>query len=83
MKKSETKERREGRNIRQDKERREQERKTRKKRRKKRKKKEGGENELFIPDCSCNIKSNLERHRREVERVWVWGGRWGGGRRTR
>lgn len=35
----------------------------------KKKQKQGEENELFIPDCSCNIKSNLERHRREA-----WGG---------
>lgn len=27
------------------------------------KQKEGVENELFIPDCFCNIKSNLERPR--------------------
>lgn len=30
------------------------------------KQKEGEENELFIPDCLCNIKSNLERHRLEA-----------------
>lgn len=34
----------------------------------------GGQNELFIPDCSSNIKSNLKRQRREVERV-CWGTR--------
>lgn len=32
----------------------------------KKKQKEGEENELFIPDCFCNIKSNLERHRCEA-----------------
>lgn len=30
------------------------------------KQKEGVENELFIPDCFCNIKSNLERPRLEA-----------------
>lgn len=32
----------------------------------KKKQKEGMENELFIPDCFCNIKSNLERPRLEA-----------------
>lgn len=32
------------------------------------KQKEGVENELFIPDCFCNIKSNLERPRLEAGR---------------